>query len=302
MATTLLRIIKYGIQSFVRNGTLSLATIIVIILALSTFLGLWTMNVITAEAIHVLQKKIDISIYFQKTAREDAIRKIQQVVQKLPEVDTTIYISREKALDIFKQKHKNDPTIIKALDELGENPLAASLNIKAKDPRDYAVIAAYFENEKYKSVIEKVTYDQSQRAINRLTKIIDTMNVVGVGANIIFALIAIIITFNTVRLAIYANKEEIGIMRLVGASNAYIRGPYLIEGILYGMIGTLVVFMLFIPIIHTINPYIAIIIPELSLTMYFYSHIFTLLSATLAFGIALGTISSTFAITRYLKV
>ncbi len=302
MATTLLRVIKYGLQSFWRNGWLSAATILVMVLALLTFEGLLLFSTITKAAVSSLQDKIDISVYFKTDAAEDDMRAVEREVKALPEVKNVVYISRDLALKNFRALHADDATIGRALDELGENPLAASLNIKANDPKDYKIIAAFAGNEKWKSLVEKVTYGENQGAITRLTKIVDTANIVGVAVNIIFAFIAIIIAFNTIRLAIYSNREEIGIMRLVGASNAYIRGPYIVEGILYGAIATLIAFIIVVPIVLSIAPYITIVIPSMNIAKTFYGSFFTILGDTLLLGIALGTISSSIAITRYLKV
>lgn len=302
MATTLLRVIKYGLQSFWRNGWLSAATIVIMVLALLTFEGLLLFSGITKAAVASLQEKIDISVYFKTDAAEDDMRAVEREVKTLPEVKNIVYISRDLALKNFRALHADDATIGKALDELGENPLTASLNIKAKDPKDYKVIAAFAGSEKFKNIIEKITYGENQGAITRLTKIVDTANIVGVAANIIFAFIAIIIAFNTIRLAIYSNREEIGIMRLVGASNAYIRGPYIVEGILYGAIATLIALAIVIPGVESITPYVSVVIPSMNIAKMFYGNFFTIFGYTLLLGIALGTISSSIAITRYLKV
>lgn len=302
MVTTLVRILRYGFQSFWRNGWLSAATIMVMVLALSVFLSLTLFSVLTQGAISTLQDKIDISVYFKIASSEDDILSIERSVQSLAEVKGVEYISRDKALEIFKDRHKNDPTIGKALEELGNNPLAASLNIKAKDPKDYAVIASYLQNDKFSSVIDKVTYGQNQLAINRLVKIADTASAAGLAVTIILALVAIVVTFNTVRLAIYSSREEIGIMRLVGASNAYIRGPYVVEGIIYGLVSALFALLLFAPVVHIASPYISVFIPEMNLVSYFYGHLLGLVGYSLLFGIALGVVSSSIAVTRYLRV
>lgn len=302
MVTSLFRIIKYGVQSFWRNGWLSVATIVVMVLTLFVFQGLLISSVFVNTAVHSLQDKIDISAYFKTTSSEDDVLKIERSLKSLAEVRDVEYVSREKALQVFKDRHKDDPTIAKALEELGENPLSASLNIKARDPKEYSIIAAYLENEQFKPVIEKVTYSQNQTAINRLIRIADTANNVGIAVIIILAAIAVIVTFNTVRLAIYSNREEIGIMRLVGASNAYIRGPYVVEGILYGVTSAVLVFSLIVPVVYAANPYINVFLPELNLVNYFYGNLFHLFGYTLLLSIALGTISSSFAVTRYLKV
>ncbi len=274
----------------------------VMVLALSVFLGLTIFGVLTQSAIATLQDKIDISVYFKSGVSEDDISNVERSTQSLAEVKNVEYISRDKALEIFKEKHKNDATIGKALEELGDNPLAASLNVKAKDPKDYGVIASYLQNDKFSSLIDKVTYGQNQLAINRLVKIADTASAAGLAITIILALVAVVVTFNTVRLAIYSSREEIGIMRLVGASNAYIRGPYVVEGIIYGLVSAVFALLLVAPVVHLASPYISVVIPEMNLIGYFYGHLLGLASYSLLFGVLLGVVSGSIAVTRYLRV
>ncbi len=302
MATTLLRIVKYGLQNFWRNGLLSVATIIVMVLALLTFEGLMLFSEVTKGAIASLENKIDISVYFKTDTKEDDVLAVERAIKALPEVERVAYISRDEALRVFRLTHAGDPTINKALDELGENPFAASLNIKAKSPEHYRAIAAYAEREEFAHAVSKVTYSENKNVIDSLTKIITTVNRVGVTANIIFAFIAMIIAFNTIRLAIYANREEIGVMRLVGASNAYIRGPYVVEGILYGVIGTVIALLIITPIVVGITPYVNIVIRSVNLSTILYSQFASIFLNSLLLGVALGVISSSIAITRYLKV
>ena len=302
MITTLVRIIRYGFQSFWRNGWLSTATIMVMVLALLVFLGLLLFGVITEKAIITLQDKIDISVYFKQGLNIDEISKIQKSVEALAEVKAVEYISAEKALTVFKARHEADATIGKALEELSENPLVASLNVKAKDPKDYEKIANYLQDDKLKKSIDKVTYGQNQLAITRLIKIADTAKGAGIVITLILAFIATVVTFNTVRLAIYSSREEIGIMRLVGASNAYIRGPYLVEGILYGLISAILAIIIIAPILNMATPYITALIPEMNLSAYFYANLVSLLGYSILAGVILGTFSSYIAIRRYLHI
>lgn len=302
MVTKLVRILKYGFQNFWRNGLLSVATTIIMMLALFVFAGLMMFSVVTKTAITALQDKIDISVYFKTTANEDDILKIERAVKTLPEVRAVEYISREKALEIFRERHKNDPTIAKALQELGDNPLSATLNVKARNPKEYGIIASYLENEQFASVVEKITYSQNQLAINRLVRIVDASNTVGLAIIVALALIAVVVTFNTIRLAIYSNRDEIGVMRLVGASNAFIRGPYVVEGVLYGVVSGVFALLIITPIVHIAAPYVGVFIPEMNLLSYFYGNVLTLLGYEMLLGVVLGTISGSIAITRYLKV
>lgn len=302
MSTTLARILKYGFQLFYRHGWLTVATITVMVIALIMYQALILFGVVTDTATASLQDKIDIAAYFKTTALEDDIFNIEKSLKGLPEVKEVEYISREKALEIFKEAHKDDPNINQALAELDGNPLRASLNIRAHDTNDYPTIAAYLENEGFSSVVEKVTYSQNKVAIDRLNKLISTMQRIGFGITIFLAFAASLVAFNTIRLAIYSNREEIGIMRLVGAANTFIKGPYLVGGILYGLAGAFITTILAIPIINFSSPYLQVFIPEMNLAGYFYSNIITLFVYLLVFGAGLGIVSSWIAIRRYLKI
>ena len=276
MVTTLLRIIKYGLQSFWRNGLVSAATIIVMVLALMVFEGLIIFNVLTETAIASLQDKIDISVYFKTSAPEDDILKIRKSLEGLKEVKAVEYISRDKALEIFEEKYRDDPTISQAIKELGTNPLLASLNIKAHNPEDFAIIAAYLENDNFKNLIEKVTFTQSRLAIERLTNLVNTVQKMGVTLIVFLALTAALVIFNTISLAIYSNREEIGIMRLVGASNAFINGPYIVEAIIFGILSAILSLVITGPFIIFAAPYIQDFIPEMDIQTYFFSNLFSL--------------------------
>lgn len=302
MFTTLFRIIKFGILSFWRNGLLSTATIIVMILALMLFEGLILFNVLTNTALSALQDKIDISVYFKTDTSEDSILQLQKSLESMPDVKIVEYISRDQALDIFKSRRKDDPMISQALEELKENPLAASLNVKAYDPKNYGSIDAFIKNSPVKNSIDKITYAQNATVINRLNKIIDTIKKSGLFLAIAFSAISILITLNTIRLAIYSNREEISIMRLVGASNLLIRGPYAIEGIIYGLASGLLSFLIFMPVLYFMSPYVKVFIPEMNLWGYLTSNLTMFIGIQLLFGIILGLTSSTIAISKYLKV
>ncbi len=302
MFTALSRIIKYGVQGFWRNGWLSTATLFIMLITLVASIGLITFNVLTKTALNALQDKIDISVYFKNTVPEDDILNIKRSLESLTEVKKVEYISRDKALEIFKSRHTNDPTISQAINELTDNPLNASLNVKANDPKQYAAIAGYLGKDPIKSLAEKVSYAQKAVIRERLNKIIDTGQRAGLILTIILAAVAILVTFNTIRLAIYSNREEIGIMRLVGASNRYIRGPYVVEGIIYGLSAGLLSMLIALPAVYFVSPYINVFVPEINLWQYFVSNFAKLLGYQFLLGIVLGIISSTIAIRKYLKI
>jgi cell division transport system permease protein len=302
MFTILSRIVKYGILGFRRSGWLSAATIAVMVLTLLVFEVLTLFNVLTKTAIESFQDKIDISVYFNTETPEDEILKIKNSLESLVEVKKVEYISRDKALEIFRAKHEKDRTISEALGELKDNPLLASLNIKAYNSGDYAAINNYLSADSFKKSVSKISYAQNSLVIDRLTKIISTVKKAGAVLTILFAAVAVLITFNTIRLAIYSYREEIGIMRLVGASNALIQGPYVFEGVIYGLIAGILSSVISLPLIYYAAPYLSVLVPEISLWEYLISNFLNLLLYQIVFGIALGAISSTIAIRKYLKV
>jgi len=302
MFTALSRIIKYGMQNFWRNGLVSVATILIMIISLSVFFSLVIFGVLTKSSVAALEGKLDISVYFKIDVPEDEIFNLSKSLSSLTEVKSVEYISRDKALENFKEKNKDNPVVLKALSELESNPLLASLNIKAKDPKDYSAIAAYLENENFTQIIEKVTFTQKKLIIDRLVKIADTGEKLGLALTIFLAFIAALVTFNTIRLAIYSNREELGIMRLVGAPNMFINGPYIFMGIIYGVLAAVISVGVAAPLVSLITPQVSVFIPEMDLQNYFYANLLALGGYQLLFGVALGVISSAIAIRKYLKI
>jgi len=302
MTTALARILKYGLQNFLRNSWLSIATISVMVLTLLVFHGLIIFNTIADTAILSLQDKIDISVYFKNLATEDDILKVERSLERLKEVKAVEYISQDKALAVFKDRHKDDRTITTALNELEENPLLASLNVKANNPEHYSSIASYLTAPELSDVVEKVTYSQNKLAIDRLASIVNAFESTGFGIAIVLALVAALITFNTIRLAIYSNREELKIMRLVGASNGFINGPFIITGLIYGAVSAVISLVIAMPAVAAVSPYVDVFIPELALQAYFYGNFALLLGYQLLFGLILGSVSAAVAVRRYLKI
>ncbi len=310
MATIFSRIIHYGIKNFVRNGLLSTATVAIMTLSLVVFTGLIFTNVITKNIIGYVQDKIDISVYFKNTTSEDQILGIQSSLKNLPDVKNVEYISSDQALVDFKAQHANDQTIAQSIDELGANPLEASLNVKAYSPDKYATIAKYLSDPSLSQYIDTVSYYKNQVAIDNLTAIVNGANRLGIVLRLLLTLIAGLVVFNTIRLVIYSNRDEIIIMRSVGASNLLVRGPYVVEGIITGAISAvlsvviLFAFVLSFPFLYggQLASYFALSYSGgFNVSQYFYTHIVTFLLYGLVFGILVATFSSFIAARRYLK-
>lgn len=250
MFITLKRIIKSGIKNFWRNSLLSTSSILVITIALVVMLSTFFAIILIKEVVNRVETKVDIHIYFTNTAPEIKILELRNLVLALPEVNTekTEYISREQVLLNFKEQHVDEKYIIEALGFLEDNPLGAILNIKAKDIKNYTQINEFLESksiqDKFGYIISDISYNKNKKAIDTLNRLIQYTYLIGGIVSLILVLISIIVTFNTMRLTIYIFKEEISIMRLVGASQFFARGPFVVEGIIYGIISA--IFALFL--------------------------------------------------------
>ena len=299
------RVLKAGFANFWRNGWVSLASVLVMTITLFTIGSLIFGRAILLSTLDELQNKVDISVYFKTNASEDAILAFKDDLSKLPEVKFIEYISRERALEIFKEKHKDNALITQSLEELGENPLGAVINIKAKEPQQYGSIAKFLEDklesEGVDSIIDKVNYRQNKAVIEKLTKIISSSKKIGLGVSLILIFISILVTFNTIRLAIYTARDEINIMKLVGASNRFVKGPFLVEGVLYGLVAAVAVIILFLPLSRWLGPKTESFFSGINLYDYYLSNFLQMSFLLAAGGVVLGALSSMIAIRRYLK-
>jgi cell division transport system permease protein len=301
MFTIISRIFHFGFKNFWRNGWLSTATVAIMTLASIGFLSLIIFGVITHAASSAIQSKIDISVYFNTNTSEDEILSIQQSLEGLSQVASVNYISQDQALANFQQTHANDPTVSQAINELDTNPLEASLDITAKDPSQYGTINDYLSSPDFAQYIDTISYTENQSVINRLAAIVRDVNIGGWALIVFLALVAGLVMFNTIRLAIYSNREEIGVMRVVGASNSLVRGPFVVEGVLWGTIAAVVSTILTAPVLYLVSPYLNEFIPGLNIFQYFYTHIAILFGEVLLFGVVIGALSSFWAVRRYLR-
>ena len=292
MSPYLKRIIKAGVLSFWRNGWVSLATILVMVLTLFVTGALIFSNVLLESALTAIEEKVDISVYFKLDSPETDITALKTQLEKLTEVKTVSYISRAEALENFKARHANNALITQSLEELGENPLGASLNIRAENPEQYQSIAQFLASPSFADTIEKINYFQNKIVIDRLSGILAASQRAGFGTTLVLALIAVLVAFNTIRLAIYTARDEIQIMRLVGATNNYIRGPFMIEGILYGIISATVAMIIFYPLTLWLGPKAEQFFGGPNLFNYFMANFFQIFMLLLLVGVLLGSLSS----------
>lgn len=315
--TTLKRITRTGFVNFWRNGFLSFAAIVVITLSLCAFGAIIFTGAFGRTLIADVREKVDINVYFSLSAPESDILSLQKNIKALPEVTDTEYISRDKALENFKKKWQDNTLIMQGLEEIGDNPFPASLNIKAKDPGQYGSITTYLQNKNPLDssgtpIIAKINYQENKLIIDRLSRIIPAVEKAGSIIAIVLVIVAIIVVWNTIRLIIFTAKDEIAVMKLVGASNVYVRGPLVVSGIMYGVIGAIVTLGLMAGFAYWSDAIIlrfagvqvasdfSLIVNVLS--SYFVRNFSQIFVMILGAGIVLGGVSSYVAARRYLKV
>lgn len=302
----LLPVTKLGFKNFWRNGWLTISTTLVMVLTLFFLSAIVILNLLLNSALTSVKEKIDINVYFKENTSEKEVASIQKEVEALREVKSAQVVSKEEAIKIFTEKHKNNPLISSLLAELEENPLQISLIVKARNPEDYSIINDFLKKDRYKKLIEEVSYDDNRTVIQKVNNISRSMRQGGIAVGLIFAIIAIIFMFNTVRMTIYNQQEEIKTMRLVGATNSFIRFPYLIEGALYGIFATLLntglLYFAIWQFSSSINKFFgSSLASSVDIFSYFLANILWVILAQAVFAVFLGIFSSLIATLKYLK-
>ena len=301
MKKTIKRVFGSGWTNFKRNSYVSFGTTGVMSLVLLLFAGLMVLQYVSSQIVSSLENKVDVTAYFKQDASENEILQVKDDLESRTDIASVIYVSRAQALEDFKAKHAGDPLIQQSLDELSDNPLEASLNIKARESDQYAGIVTFLEGNKFRAIVDKINFYENETVIRRVQGIANGLRNWGLLATLILAAIAVLVTFNTIRLTIYNQRQEIEIMRLVGGSNWHIRAPFLIEGGLYGAFAALVATVIFYPTLWFVSSKAAILLPGISLINYFLANVIQFVLLIFGVGIALGIISSAIAIRRFLK-
>lgn len=302
---TLLRIIKNGFVNFWRNIWLSAAATLIMTVTLIILSILVFLFGITNYSVNSVKERVDISVYLKTGLAENKIIGLKQVVEQNTQVKEVEYISAEAALVDFKERHKNDPLVLQSLEELGGgNPLPATLRVKAHNLNDYPQIVEKLKDPQYSEIVTNVNYEDNRLLIERLNKLLKFVVSAGTTLIVVFSVIAILVLVNTITLTIYNRREEIEIMRLVGATNFYIRGPFVIESLLYSITATLVTSALLVPLYLRVLPQVSSYLSAaggLPLSERWYSFGPMVLGLFLV-ALLLSVISSALAMRKYLRV
>lgn len=300
---TVWRIIVAAWKHLMRNVWLALTTVFVLMLALLSVNVLLGVNVLLTQAVRTLEDKIDVSVYFAQNTPPAILEQAKFFMSSLPQVRSAELLTADAALDAFRKRHANDPKILGALGEVDKNPLGATLILKARTTSDYPFLLDALKNPQFDFAIESKNFDDHADTIARVRDLGRSARVFGIGLVAVFALFSVLIVFNTIRIAIYTQREEIGVMRLVGASSAFVRWPFVLEGVLLALCALCVTgFIVFVASAY-IDPQVRVFFDgaDSGLQAYFFQNAPTL---ALAEGLSLAglvALSSWAAVGKYLR-
>lgn len=305
MITAFRRVIRAGFVGFWRNAYVSLAAIFVLSIALFVIGATMFLNQLLETSLATLQSKVDINVYFIPDAPVEEIERIKAAVEALPDVESVKFTSSEDALAEYRERNQDNEIALQALDELDKNPLGANIAIQARETSQYEAVARFLDEQReleepQTPIIDEINYARTKESIDTLTTIITAIERASLMVMGVLLIAAVLITFNTVRLAIYTSREEIAIMRLVGASNMFIRGPFMLQGIMYGFISGVMALLFFYPLLVWVGPRTEAFF-ELNLFDYYIMHFGEIFGVLVGIGVVLGLVSSTLAVARYLR-
>lgn len=301
MITFLKRIFRWGIQILIRDGEIALANIIILFLTISLFNVIFLTNHLKNFFIAKIQEKADVSVYFKEEVPEEEILKIRKEIASLPEIEKVTYISRQEALDEFLKRHQGDPEIQKIVQEI-ENPFLASIRVVMKNPEKFEIVLQFFEKEEVKNLIDNIDYLERKPLLEKISSFSKNINHFTFFLSSILIFLSILVTFITIRLGILNFSEEISIQRYVGASNLFIRGPFIVSGLISGLIAGLFSFLLFFLISFFFSPKLIGFLGGFHLFNFFQENLLSFFLINFVSGSFLATSASFFALNRYLKL
>lgn len=311
MLTGLRRVTKSGFIGFWRNAYVSLAAIYVITITLFVIASAIFLNQLLQHTLNIIQERVDINVYFERTAPQEEIDAVVQMIKSMDDVVSNVdYSSREEVLANYRERNQKNKVALQALEALDDNPFGASLAISAKDVSHYESINRIITERKSTQeiespqvpVIESINYNDNKESIESLKFFIDAFNKTSLVVMVALIIATVLITFNTISLAIYTSREEISIMRLVGASNMFIRGPFMVQGMMYGFVSGVVALLIVYPLLSYLGPRTESYFDGFNLMSYFIANFGEIFGTIVGIGIVLGLVSSILAVTRYLRV
>lgn len=304
MLVTFSRVLKFGVQNFFRNIWLSLATVSVLVITLVSVNMLIVLNALGKVAMTEVQNRVDVSVHFKPEIEDSRVQTVKIALLGMPEVKDVEYVSIDDAMIRFNAQFKGDESVVAALSEVGKNPFGATLVVKARDIKDYPKITAALSEPSYANMIEEKNFEDRQIMIDRVESVARKLQLFGLAASGLFLFLTLLIVLNTIRVSIYTRREEIGIMRLVGASDGFIRAPFYVEALLWSALSLVLCFAIVFPVVYFGQPYLQRFFGTTTVDLLgFYQANFLAIFGTQFVAVcALSLITTKMATAKYLKV
>lgn len=304
---TLWRIIHTGILNFMRNVTLAVAAMAVMVVTLTIVLFSVITNATFENTIAQITDKISVSAYLEDTTTDPQAQQLVKQLRQQPEVKRVVYLNKQQALQTYINQNKSNPNLVTAATEAG-NPIPATIQVYPRDLNQIGQIKTYLtapERIKLQTPDSPSYNGDRKQAIDNITHATNVLRKIGVITVAVFAVICALIIFNTIQMAIFNRRDEITIMRLLGASTSYIRGPFVVESAIYGLLSAvfsvLIINSAFLASSNALQASSLGLLDINYANQYFDAHFWGLLTLQIAIGIIIGTVSSVIATRRYLK-
>lgn len=304
--TTFARIIRTGMVNFVRNAWLAVAAMATMIITLTIILFSIIVNATFSNTVAQITEKIDISVYLKDEVTEAQAKEFVNGIRKLQNVSAVTYLNKSAALKSFIAQNSGNDKLLQAVNET-DNPIPATIVIKPADLNQLGEIRSYVTQPEWQKLQSDPVSDNGNRreTIDKITHATNILRRAGVAAVMIFAFISVLIIFNTIQMAIFNRRDELQIMRLLGATTGYIRGPFVVETIIYGIfsaiISIFIINALFITASSSLQATSLGLLDIAYSQQFFQQHYWQLLIMQLTLGILIGAASSVIATQRYLK-
>ncbi len=297
------RACKYASQNIVRNFGMTFITITILTLALISVNTLLGLRGLTGAAVKAVERQVDVSIFFTPRATETQIEQVKNYVYEVASVTKTDYISPTQALATFRERHATDADIVKSLDVLEENPLGAILVVRTKDAEGYKKILTALSSDNFKTIIQKRSFEDRGKIVENVQLLTSRLEQFSLGLAILFALIAIMIIFNAIRVAIYTQREEISIKKLVGATNGFIRAPFLIEAAIYVAVAIGVTAFVIAAMTKLIDPFLGPLFAQDGFSLYglFFDRAGFVFLVEFVIVLFIAWVTATIAMGKYLR-
>ncbi len=305
---TFSRVVMTGLTNFLRNAWLAAAAMAVMVVTLTVVLFSVITSATFNNTIAQINDKIKISVYLNDSVSKSQAEDLMQQLRDLPTVKDVSYVSKAEATAEFRSDHEQSKDLLQAITQVG-SPLPASIKITPVDTSNITPIKAFLdkpENVSKQDPQAGTSYSGDRKqAIDKIAHATNVLRQAGVATIIVFAVISVLIIFNTIQMAIFNRRDELTIMRLLGASTWYIRGPFVVETTVYGIISALIsvglIDLMFIASSSALQASSLGLLDINYASSYFHSHFWVLLGLQLLVGILIGAASSIVATRRYLK-